>query len=69
MAILTKRQIARQDFVDNQIFTLINSFLPLSKQIEWDIELIGNVREVICEEIVEKLKIVGEKQFYPFMKT
>ena len=65
---LTKQHIARQDFVDNQIFELINSLLPPSKQIDWDIELIGNVREVMRKEIVEKIKIVNERRFYPFIK-
>ena len=32
MTKFTKQQIARQDFVDNQIFELINNLLPLSKQ-------------------------------------
>ncbi len=31
---LTKRKIVRQDFVDNQIFELINNLLPSSKQRE-----------------------------------
>lgn len=65
---LTKQQIARQDFVDNQIFNLINSLLPKSKQIEWDIELIGEAREFLRLEIVDELKIIDEDKFYPFMK-
>ena len=65
---LTKRQIARQDFVDNQIFVLINSLLPASKRMGWDIELIGNIREAIRRKIVEEAKIVDEKHFYPFIK-
>ena len=65
---MTKQQITRQDFVDNQIFDLINGFLPQSKQIGWNIELIGNIRETIREELIKKLKIVDEKQFYPFIK-
>ena len=44
---LTKKQIERQDFVDNSIFELINDLLPSDKKIDWDIELIANVRETI----------------------
>ena len=66
MPTLTKQQISRQDFVDNQIYELINSVLPSSKQIAWDIEVIGNVREAVRKEIGKKLRI-SEKQFYPFM--
>ena len=47
MVWLTKKQIERQDFVDNQIFELIQKLLPSSKQIDWDIEAIGAVRDAI----------------------
>ncbi|MBS3921024.1 MAG: hypothetical protein KG012_19290 [Deltaproteobacteria bacterium] len=30
-------QIKRQDFVDNQIFDLVNRLIPSEKVIEWDI--------------------------------
>ena len=67
MTQLTKRQIDRQDFVDNQIFELINNLIPPSKRIEWDIELIGNIRESFYKEINKKIKNTKEKQFYPFV--
>ena len=67
MTQLTKQQINRQDFVDNQIFELINSLVPPSKRIEWDIELIGNIRESFHKEIKKKIKNTKEKQFYPFI--
>ena len=67
MTQLTKQQINRQDFVDNQIFELINSLVPPSKRIEWDIELIGNIRESFYKEIKKKIKNTKEKQFYPFI--
>jgi len=68
MTQLTKRQIDRQDFVDNQIFELINNLIPPSKRIEWDIELIGNIRESFYKEIRKKIKNTKEKQFYSFIK-
>ena len=34
---LTKQELERQDFVDNQIFELIQKLLPASAQIDWDI--------------------------------
>jgi len=42
--------------VDNQIFELINNLIPPSKRIEWDIELIGNIRESFYKEINKKIK-------------
>lgn len=65
---LTNRQIARQDFVDNQIFELIQKFLPQSKQIDWNIETIGAIRDAISEQIVDK-KFISEMQFYPYLKN
>lgn len=68
MRIFTKQQIIRQDFVDNKIFELINSLLPASKQIEWDIEIIGSIRDLIFRKVNRKLGNVNEKRFYPFIK-
>lgn len=62
---LTKKQIERQDYVDNQIFELIQKLLPLSKKMDWDIEIIGAVRDVIQEQIIGKQKLMSEAQFYP----
>lgn len=65
---LTKQQIERQDFVDNQIFELIQKLIPTSKKPEWDIEMIGAVRDAIGTQIIDRKKIVKEKQFYPYIK-
>ena len=54
MAELTKQQMNRQDFVDNQIFELMQKFLPPSKQIDWDTETIGAIRDTISKQIVDK---------------
>lgn len=62
---LTQKQIERQDFVDNQVFNLINALLPKSKQIDWDIAIIAGVRDSIYEEIARKVKGVSEERFYP----
>lgn len=65
---LTKQQIERQDFVDNQIFELIRKLLPSSKKIDWDVEAIGAVRDAIREQIVNKQKLMSETQFYPYLR-
>lgn len=62
---LTKQQIERQDFVDNQIFELMQKLIPPSKQIEWDIEVIGEIRDAIRKQIVDKQKLMSEVKFYP----
>ncbi len=62
---LTKQQIERQAFVDNQVFELMQKLLPPSKQTEWDIEAIGAVRDAIQEQLVDKQKLMSETKFYP----
>lgn len=66
---LTNKQIARQDFVDNQIFELIQGLAPSVRKVEWDIEMIGEVRESIRKWVVEELKISDEMRFYPYLKN
>ena len=68
MRTLTKRQIGRQDFVDNQIYETLQKLIPLSKMIEWDIEIIGTIREAVREQIVDERRIMNEIKFYPYLK-
>ena len=63
---LTKQQIERQDFVDNMIFRMINELTPSGKEIEWDIELIANIRDVIQSELVKK-GVCSDQVFYPYI--
>ena len=65
MKTLTRKEPDRQDFVDNEIFELIQRLLPPSKQIEWDIEVIGTIRDEIQKQIVNKQKLMSEIKFYP----
>lgn len=64
---LTKQQIERQDFVDNAIFNLINELIPSDKEMEWNIEFIGVVRDAIQTRLVEK-GICSEQEFYPYIE-
>ncbi|MEY3219966.1 MAG: hypothetical protein RIT27_1323 [Pseudomonadota bacterium] len=65
---LTNRQIVRQDFVDNSIFELINNINPTNHEIDWNIELISEVREQIQLIFIKKLAICDEQTFYPFIE-
>lgn len=62
---LKQYQIGRQDFVDNAIFNLIKSLNPTNKSINWNIEMIGEVRDVISDWYVHRLNITKEQKFYP----
>ena len=65
---LTHGQIERQDFVDNGIFDLIQNLNPTSTETEWDIEVIGQIRDHIRYLLVEKLQICDEMSFYPYLE-
>jgi hypothetical protein len=61
----TEQEIDRQDKVDGVIFSAIEELTPIGYA-RWDIELIGEVRDVIMEYVVNKKKWMTEKQFYPY---
>ena len=64
---LTERQIERQDFVDNAIFDLINELIPSDKEMEWDIEAIGTIRDAIQSQLVERV-FCTEQEYYPYIE-
>lgn len=61
---LTKKQIERQDFVDNEIFSLLQSINPTDNKLDWNIEIIADIREKI-RIWFEQLQICDEQVFYP----
>jgi DNA polymerase sigma len=61
----TEGQIKRQDFVDNQIYDLVKQLTPSKREIEWNIEMIGDIRDTIQHWLVDKYGIVDELEFYP----
>ena len=65
---LTEEQIKRQDYVDNAIYQLVREINPVDKEIAWDIEMIGEIRDVVREWMVERLKITDEQVFYPYLE-
>lgn len=64
---LTKKQIERQDFVDNEIQNLIQKLNPTYHEIAWNIEHISEIREILRELYTEKLNFCDENSFYPFL--
>ena len=59
------KQIKRQDFVDNQIYDLAKRLVPSKREIEWNIEMIGDIRDTIQRWLVDRYQIVDELEFYP----
>ena len=64
---LTKQQIERQDFVDNEIYRLINNLNPTDRELGWDIDLIGTVRDTIQSQLVNH-GLCSEQEFYPYIE-
>jgi len=64
---LNKKQIERQDFVDNSIFELLQSLNPIDNNFDWDIEMIGSIRDTIQSWIIEKTNC-SEQEFYPYIE-
>ncbi len=60
-----EEQLKRQDFVDNQSYDLLKRINPTSREIEWNIEMIADIRDTIQHWLVDKYKIVNELEFYP----
>jgi len=49
----------------NEIFDLVKRLIPTASEMEWDIEMIADIRDTIQHWLVDKYKIVGELEFYP----
>jgi hypothetical protein len=64
---LTEKQIERQDYVDNAIFGLLQILAPTTQELEWNIEIIGLVRDAIEYCFVERLQLCGRFAFYPYI--
>jgi hypothetical protein len=77
---LTQAQTEQQDAVDDACFNLIRELAgedvsadDIAKGdqggIEWDMELIGIVREAVQEVICDRLKLKTEMEFYPYIES
>lgn len=64
---LTDVQITRLDFVHNAIFNLMQDLVPDGKELEWDISIISEVADDICDYLVKK-RICTEMEFAPFVE-
>jgi hypothetical protein len=60
---LNQKQIERQDFVDNAIFELLQTVNPTNQKLDWNIEIIGEIRDTIQSHYN-----FDEHEFYPFIE-
>ena len=49
----------------NEIYDLVRRLIPSAREIEWDIEMIGDIRDTIQHWLVDQYEIVDELEFYP----
>jgi hypothetical protein len=61
---LTKKQIERQDFVDNSIFELLCTLNPTNNSLQWDIEIIAEIRENIRLYFEKNINGFSEQKYY-----
>jgi hypothetical protein len=61
----TEQETDRQDRVDNAIFNMVEEITPIG-YMDWDMELIGEIRDVIKEYVVDQKNWMTEQQFYPY---
>ncbi|MFA5376705.1 MAG: hypothetical protein WC455_13235 [Dehalococcoidia bacterium] len=65
---LTDAQLGQQDFVDDEIQSLICRLANKEEgELEWDIELISIVREAVQEVVCDRLNLMTEMEFYPYI--
>ncbi len=69
MKTLSEQDLARQDYVDNKIFETINALNLSSKPVEWNIEMIAEIRDGIQYWLVDYYSLCSERKFYPYLST
>jgi DNA polymerase sigma len=65
---LSRKQITRQDFVDNSIFELLQDLNPTNNELEWNIEIIGQIRDIIRSYFTDNVQNFIEQDFYPYIE-
>lgn len=64
---LTNRETEQLDNVDNAIHNLLTDLVPGEAELEWDMAVIGEIRDTITEHFV-KLGRCTEKEFAPYIE-
>jgi len=63
---LTNKEMERLDFVDNTIHQMICELA--GREIEWDTEAIGDISDIVEELVCDKLKIMPDYEFAPYIE-
>ena len=65
---LTDAQLRRQDYVNGLIYETIRASHPSASGVDWNIEMIGEIRESMRIWLVERLGLIDEMRFYPYLE-
>jgi len=60
-------KLNQQDLVDNFIWDLIVNLYPAHDDIKFDGNIINQIRSVLSDYYVNKLKVCTEDEFYPYI--
>jgi hypothetical protein len=63
---LTRAELDRLDFVHNTIHQMLCDLA--GREIEWDMEPIGEISDIAEELICNQLKLMTEQEFAPFLE-
>jgi len=66
VAELSKAQLGRQDAVHNACHALIEELA--GQKVKWDIEQIGEVADVVQGIVCDKLGLMTEMEFMPYVE-
>jgi len=61
----TAQETDRQDRVDSAIEEMLEDVSPIG-YVQWDMEIIGEIRDVVQDYIVNKKGWMNEQAFYPY---
>lgn len=65
---LTRQQLERQDFVDNEIRELLGR-LGDCDSLNFSMASIGEIRDFIAKSICRDHRLMSEQDFYPFTES
>ena len=62
---LSRQEMDRLDFVHNTIHQMICQLA--GQEVEWDVEVIGEISDLVEELVCRRLKLMSDRQFAPYL--
>lgn len=64
---LTDEQIARQDYIENEVYELIQRLNPTTKPVKRDMQMISDILDTVEHWFVNRLYLCSARNFYPYI--